>query len=205
MARAAQSAMLYHIYPALHWAVEQLMMLLALNVAFAKPLSVYEYRTLMYGLGAAYILSLAISTHSSWQLIELRLGGKARMILREEIIGTVMRLTEDEIERNPTGKVVAIAVDTVEQAIRRCWLGVFMLWEKTVFLLVMITYTAYVTTKQPFLILIPIIQALTQHSPAQTRAHLNPNPNPNSDTNSNWNSPQSNPRRQSPAPLAARL
>jgi len=80
--------LLYHIYPALHWTVGQLMMLLALNVAFATDPSPYEYRTLMYGLGAAYVLSLAVSTWSSWQLIELRLAGKARMILREAVIGT---------------------------------------------------------------------------------------------------------------------
>jgi len=69
-----------------------------------------------------------------------------------------MRLTEDCFEKYQTGKVVSIAADGVEQAVQKAWLGVFELFEKVVFLVVMMGYSYYVSNSQPYLVLIPLGQ-----------------------------------------------
>ena len=73
-----------------------------------------------------------------------------------------MRLTEDSFEKYQTGKVVSIAADGVEQAVQKAWLGVFELFEKVVFLVVMMGYSYYVSNSQPYLVLIPLGQTSSE-------------------------------------------
>ena len=117
VASSAHMGLALHIYPAFHWGVTQLMVLMALNVAFefvndedeVSPINPNEseqkmkFRTVMYIMSAVYVGSLMIETFAQWELHEQRLGGKARMLLRRAIVGTVLRITEQQMQFHPTG------------------------------------------------------------------------------------------------------
>jgi len=82
------------------------------------------------------------------------------MILRRAIVGTVLRLTTEAMDTHPTGEVVSVAVEAVETAVMKCWLGIFNLWEKFWFLLLMIGYTLYVVKDDLYLVWLPMLQLL---------------------------------------------
>ena len=56
------------------------------------------------------------------------------------------------------GEVVSVAVEAVENAVAKVWLGMFNLWQQLWFLLVMTAYTAFIVKDHPILLLIPVVQ-----------------------------------------------
>ena len=90
--------------------------------------------------------------------MELRLGGKSRKLLREQITGTMIELTVQERENYPTGELLSIAHECVDESVVRIWAGMFALFENLFFLVVMSCWTGYLVQKQIYLLAIPFIQ-----------------------------------------------
>ena len=87
-------ALFYKLYPALHWLVKQFMLFFALNMAFKKQTTISNetFRAWIYGSAACFFTSLALWSLAQQGMVELRLGGKSRKLLREQITGTTARL-----------------------------------------------------------------------------------------------------------------
>jgi ABC-type multidrug transport system fused ATPase/permease subunit len=159
--------MFFKIYPAIHWVMTQLLMLLSINIAYKEHVVAdkdqTKFRTVMFSLAGAYLVSLGIWMLASWEFIELRLGGKSRMILKKAIAGTMLQLTEEEQEEFPAGEVIGITTDVVDNCVTKGWTGLFAMWQQLVTLAVLTAYTAYVTRKTPYLLAIPVIQLVVDY------------------------------------------
>jgi len=153
--------MIYKIYPSLHWVMTQLLMLLSINLAFkdyAADENTANFRTIMYSLAGAYVVSLGLWMLASWEYIELRLGGKSKMILKKACVGTMLQLTEEANNEFPPGTVLSVTNAGVDNAIKLCWTGMFGMWDECVSFVVVTAFTAYVIRKTPYLLLIPVVQ-----------------------------------------------
>jgi len=156
---------IYKMYPAIHWVMTQLLMLLAINIAFKEHVNDTKmFRTVMFSLGGAYVVSLGLWMLASWEYIELRLGGKSRMLLKKAIAGTMLQLTESEQEEFPTGEIIGITTDVVNSCVGCGWTGLFAMWEFLFTLIVLTAYTAYAVRKTPYLLLIPLVQLIVDYA-----------------------------------------
>lgn len=154
--------LLYKTYPAVHWIICQLLMLLALNNAVDKENTIteFQYRTVIYILAAVYMTSLTLQTVASWSFFALRLGGKARKHLREAVLTTMIHLTETSCSRFGPGQLLGVASEEVECTVLVCWRQLFGLWEQFVYVLALTSLASYLVAGTPALYFIPLFLLL---------------------------------------------
>jgi len=148
-------ALCLRIYPALSWVVNQLVILLTLKVVIPND----DMQALAIVVGVFVVNTLI--WHINMDMFEdIRLGGKARMILRRAILGTVIQLTTVEAERFPTGTALGILDTQVENCVGVCYLGALNIYASTILLVAMTGLSAYLTRKTPFILPIPFVMLI---------------------------------------------
>ena len=99
------------VYPALAWVVTQLVLLFALRKAIPN-----KDEQLVAILAGCYVTSTLLWHICMDSFENMKLGGKARMILRRAVVGTLLQLTNAEGEKFTSGKCLAIMSEQVENA-----------------------------------------------------------------------------------------
>ena len=154
----AHMGLIYKLYPAVHWIMCQLLMLLALNnaVEVKDTITTFKYRGVIYILAGVYMASLTAQTIASWRFLALRLGGKARKHLREAVLATMIHLTEKSCATFGPGQLLGVASEEVEGTVQVCWRQLFVLWEQIVYVIALCALAAYLVAETPALYSIPV-------------------------------------------------
>ena len=155
--------LVFKVYPCLAWMVTQLMMMFSLNAIReykgAKITEEEGFRRCLI-LAGAYLVSTAIWHVNGDFYDNLKLGGKARMILRKGLVSTMVQLTPGATEEYPTGKVLSIMSESVEDAVSTCWAGMFNLFGSFCQILVMTAFSAYLVRQNPYILAIPVLMMI---------------------------------------------
>lgn len=146
---------LLRMWPAFGWVITQLMLLLALNVAIPADNTI-----LLIQLAGAYIISTALWHISVGTFENLKLGGKARMILRRAVVSTMVQLTNAEAEKYPSGECLAIMSEQVENAVNVVWVGLLNVWGSCFLLFLMTALSVYLTRNTPYILPIPFVMMI---------------------------------------------
>jgi len=187
----AHMGLIYRMYPAVHWIMSQLLMLLALNnaVDIKDNITAFEYRSVMYALAIIYLTSLTIQTIASWRFLALRLGGQARRHLREAVLATMLHMTEKSGAKFGPGQLLGVAAEEVEITVLVCWRQLFALWEQLIYVVALCALTAFLVASTPTLYCIPFLLLLgdcvvfTSRSSRQVElSEVPPSPSPSPDS-----------------------
>jgi len=115
-------------------------------------------RILLTVLGVAFIIGVGLWHFFLDKFENLKLGGKARMLLRRALVSTMVQLTSSESARFPSGECLSIMSEQVENSTAVCWTGMMNVWAQLVRLVVMTILTiTLVVQKVPQILPIPFL------------------------------------------------
>lgn len=100
---------------------------------------------ILYVLSAVFFGSKCLDALQVEAYKYLRLGGKAKQLLRTAAVDTMMQLTSDEQERLDTTAVMSCVTVRIEEVVRGAWLEAFALWGSMFQTLTMVVMLGSVT------------------------------------------------------------
>jgi len=160
----ATTGALLKIYPAFQWLINTMMVYFALNwcVKINKDgtpkMDQSSGRVLLIILGVAFIFGVGLWHFFLDKFENLKLGGKARMLLRRALVSTMVQLTSAESAQFPSGECLSIMSEQVENSTSVCWTGMMNVWAQLVRLVVMTILTiVLVVQKVPYILPIPFV------------------------------------------------
>jgi len=160
----AKTGALLKIYPAFQWLINTMMVYFALNYAVkinkdgTPKMDQTSGRILLTVLGVAFIIGVGLWHFFLDKFENLKLGGKARMLLRRALVSTMVQLTSSESARFPSGECLSIMSEQVENSTAVCWTGMMNVWAQLVRLVVMTILTiTLVVQKVPQILPIPFL------------------------------------------------
>ena len=82
----------------------------------------------LYIMAAIYMIDVFITHWLRLKCIAQRLGGKAKSLLREKAIYTMLQLTMPERERIESGKAITTIIAHVEEVVMNGWIAGAARW-----------------------------------------------------------------------------
>ena len=90
-----------------------------------------------------FLINFALGHYFNYKFRCLKLGGKATLDLRTQMINQILQLTPGAQEEFPTGKTAKIMGSQIENALSTTWANVFGLWQSLFQLFIMIGFAWY--------------------------------------------------------------
>lgn len=126
---------IYGLYPGLHFFINTFLILYLLNVfnevsvqlAADPGYDTGPEKTILFGIAFFFVCNFALNHYFNFKFRNLKLGGKATISLRVNMMTQMLNFTPDAQEDFPTGKVSKIMESQVGNAIATTWAAVFKL------------------------------------------------------------------------------
>merc|ERR1712166_818376 len=144
--------MIYKLYPAVSWLCLKLILLLLLNNILPSENEVH-----LWFVAAAFVANLLLENIVAERYNELRIGGKARGLLRTALLDVSSQLQLKEQEQFPGGEVSNIMGAGVETVVSMVWGNFFNLVQDLMLLIVMVGLMMYTLHGIIWMAVFPII------------------------------------------------
>ena len=141
------------MWPAFAWLVRSTLLLATMNFAFPKDFVTKDANGehtdkgtvwMVYMWIGIYLGSIVISEIQVGMLENLRMGGKAKGLLRHSSVLTALQFDNRSQDDFSAGSVLNVMATGIDQAVDSTFLSFFELWQNLVQLVVMIGFTAFI-------------------------------------------------------------